>query len=440
MKAFKNSIYATLDVVFAPLFLVIATPIFINQVGIEKYGLWILVNSILASLSIFNFGANETIIKYVSIGRSENDFEYQQKVFSSIIVFFFYLATVFIGLFFFFFYINKYFRISTQSELLNILVFAAPLFFIKQIEQVLFALHKGYENFRYLAKQSFISKSILYLSQIVSVFLFSDIKIVFIISVFFALLYLIIQFALLNRLYGNIFKFRKANLLTFKSILGYGKWTWFSSTILIFSAHVDKWIVSALLGLKVFAYYAIGVSVLNQLRTIFTASISWIFPKIASNQLSENQKRKAHSSLTLYVTSLGLLASIILEKIDFFFLLWLGDSTFEGAKLYLHVFLMLLPLWLMSSTSFYYLLGLGVVKKKFYADIFVLILKIAVTFMALLYFDYPYWPIAFLIPILLEFILFSLIVNTKTKLNFSYLGFISIINLCVLILRFYNIT
>ncbi|MEM6686246.1 MAG: oligosaccharide flippase family protein, partial [Bacteroidota bacterium] len=232
---------------------------------------------------------------------------------------------------------------------------------------------------------------------------------------------------------------KSASVATFKSVLGYGKWTWLSSTILIFNAHTDKWIVSAILGLKVFGYYSIGVSVLNQLKTIFTSSVSWIFPKISSGKLSDKEKASMHLKLTLFASLIGLVTSFVLVKIDFFFLMWLGKETFENSKLFLHLFLFLLPVWLISSASFYYLLGLGIVKKKFYADLFVFLTKITVTFVALLKLDYERWPILFVIPIMIELLLFTVLVHQKSKLKLLYVALFVLFNLLVLTLRFNNI-
>ena len=105
MRAIKDGIYATLDVVFAPILLVVATPIFISQVGIEQYGLWILINSILASLSIFNFGINETIIKFISEAKSKSNYNEQQKILSSILVFLILLAILVLGLYYILYFI-----------------------------------------------------------------------------------------------------------------------------------------------------------------------------------------------------------------------------------------------------------------------------------------------------------------------------------------------
>lgn len=440
MKALKDGIYASLDVFFAPFFLVIATPIFINKLGIESYGLWVLVNSIVASLSLFNFGINETIIKYVSERKKEKDIVGQRKIFSSVVTFQLLLSLGVILLIVLLFSINQIFEIAPTSELLKTLIFATPLFFIKQIEQALFALHKSYENFEYMVKQSFISKFLFYTSQIIAVYWLGSVLTVFQLSLIVSTCYLFFQFYLLPSKYDNIFNLRHADINTFKNLFkGYGKWAWLSSTVAIVNSNIDKWLVSGILGLTVFGYYAIGVLILNQLHTIISASISWVFPKISSKQLSNSRKSLLHLKLTLFVTIVGVITSLILVKWDIFFLLWLGEDTFSDCKMYINTFLYLLPVWLLSSVSYYYLLGMGMVKNKFKTDIIVLLTKLSVIYIVLVKIDFTRWPIFYVIPILVEIILYTFIVNTKCRLKLFYLILLIALNIALLLMRFVGV-
>ena len=86
MKDIKNSYYSVIDALTIPVLMLLATPIFIDHLGIESYGIWMLVNSIVASLSIVNIGGIDTIIKYVSFYRGKNNKAGIGEVFSSIFI------------------------------------------------------------------------------------------------------------------------------------------------------------------------------------------------------------------------------------------------------------------------------------------------------------------------------------------------------------------
>ena len=51
------------------------TPFILRQLGIEQYGLWVLVGSIVAYGSLLDFGIGGAVVKYVAEHRSRNDVE-----------------------------------------------------------------------------------------------------------------------------------------------------------------------------------------------------------------------------------------------------------------------------------------------------------------------------------------------------------------------------
>src|SRR5207253_6264226 len=78
----KNSVWTFLELVLYPLLMIIATPVFINKLGIEQYGLWMLVSTITLGINVLNIGVGDTNVRLISSLRANNDFEGIKKVFS----------------------------------------------------------------------------------------------------------------------------------------------------------------------------------------------------------------------------------------------------------------------------------------------------------------------------------------------------------------------
>ena len=87
MKNIRSSIYGVIDALVLPLLMIIATPLFLNYLGVEGYATWILINSIIASLAIFNFGGVNVVIKFISAGRGGTDKNTAEEVFSTVFAF-----------------------------------------------------------------------------------------------------------------------------------------------------------------------------------------------------------------------------------------------------------------------------------------------------------------------------------------------------------------
>src|ERR1035437_7929361 len=65
-REFKNSLWNTADVLILPMLMLLVTPFFIKKLGPAEYGIWMIVNSIIISLGIFNIGAGVAAIKFIS--------------------------------------------------------------------------------------------------------------------------------------------------------------------------------------------------------------------------------------------------------------------------------------------------------------------------------------------------------------------------------------
>src|SRR5687768_6728550 len=79
---FKNSFWTFLELTLYPLLMIVATPIFIKKLGIEQYGLWMLVNTITIGINVLNIGVGDTNIRLISRYRAEGRSESITDVFN----------------------------------------------------------------------------------------------------------------------------------------------------------------------------------------------------------------------------------------------------------------------------------------------------------------------------------------------------------------------
>ncbi|SMN11143.1 hypothetical protein SPBRAN_1383 [uncultured Candidatus Thioglobus sp.] len=222
---------------------------------------------------------------------------------------------------------------------------------------------------------SSISKILFILTQIIIAILTQSVESVFYGALAISILLFLIQFTYLKVIYKDSLSFSKANINTAKSLMSFGGWSWLSSLTYILKAQSDKWIVSGLLGLKTFGLYSIGILVFNQLHTVISASILWVFPHISKNNKDKQVLAKQYWKLLFYIGGISLTISIVLVNFRILFELWLGENFYQQVQHYVETFLLLLPIFTMSTVAYFYLSELGLVKHKFFADIFSLVVK-----------------------------------------------------------------
>jgi O-antigen/teichoic acid export membrane protein len=422
MKSIKNSIYGVSGSLATPLLMLFTIPIFLGNLGIESYAMWVLINSIIASLAIFNFGGSIVVTKFISLNRNDSNKDNAEEIFSTV---FFFQSIVVIVIYLFFLIIAPIFAQFIISD--NLLVFvdvlyiAIPIFFIKQSEMILHAFLNGYEQFGHVAILSIASKILFFSTQMLLVIATKSILDVFYGALIILVLSFWVQVFYIKRMCKYSLVFTRVNIKTAKSLLNFGSWNWLSSLASMLRMDSDKWIVSGLLGLKTFGFYSIGVLVFNQIYHVIGSSVYWIFSEVSKERLSKKTLVKKYWKLLFYVCIISLIVSFSLTNLSFLFKLWLGDKVFQDSKYYLDTFLLLLPVFTLNIASGIYIPGLGLVKYRFFADMASLIVKVITIWLVLNVFDIKQWLLFFIVFIAVEFIAYAIIISKNLPIKITHL-------------------
>ncbi len=419
MKNIKNSIYGVIHSLTTPILMLIITPVFLNYVGIEGYAIWVLVNSIIASLALFNFSGADVIVRFISTDAGKDDAD---EVFSTVFTF---QLIVAVALYILFLIVApvaiQHIYSDNLLTLVNILYVAIPLFFIKQLEVLLYAFFMGQEQFGHMAVISVSSKILFFLTQALTAIFTKDVLDVFYGALTASFLLFLSQALYIKIMHKGGISFRKANIETAKSLLNFGGWNGLSSLVNMLKSQSDKWLISGFLGLKTFGFYSIGVLIFNQLHTVMTSSIYWIFPEVSKESLDKEALAKKYWKLLFYICIVSLVVSIVLINFNFLFQFWLGDEVFQNSKYYINTFLLLLPVFTLTIVPYLYLLGLGLVKHKFFADTVSILAKVITIWLVIAVFNIEEWVLFFVVFIAIEYIAYAIIISRNLPIKFTHL-------------------
>ena len=435
MQSIRNSIYGVIDALVLPVLMLIATPALLKSLGVEGYATWVLVNSLVASLAIVSFGG-DIIIKFISSGRGGGGDNTAGEIFGTVFVFqllamlavyaLFLVATPFIA---------QYIDSDNLSTLLSVLYFAIPVFFIKQLESLLYSFLSGYEKFGHGTAISTASNAIFIVTQVLTAIYTQSVVSVFVSALIVSVVLFLPQFLLIKIIYKNDIVLSKANINTVRSILSFGGWNWLSSLASIPKGHSDKWIVSGLLGLNTFGIYSIGVLVFNQLHTIIGSSIWWVFPGISRESSNQKALVEKYWKLTLYVFIAGISSSILLTNLDFLFELWLGLEIYQNSRYYIDTFLLILPVFTINLVFHVYFLGLGLVKPKFFTEITSFVIKSITIWLVVSVFNIKEWVLFFMVFIAIEYLIYSAIISRKLPIRFLHLAAFLLLQILIVFAR-----
>jgi len=436
VKSVKNSIYGVTNALVFPVLMLLATPVLLNTLGVEGYATWVLVNSVVASLAIVNFGGGDIIVKFISSARGGNSKNSSKEVFSTVFVFQAFAVLVIYILFLIVApFLAQYVASANLLTFLDILYFAIPVFFVKQLEDLLYSFLSGFEEFGRGTAMSSISNALFLVAQIIIAIYTQSVKDIFIGALAVSVLLFLFQFMYIKKIHKDNISFDKASVGVAKSLLGFGGWNWLSSLASIPKGHSDKWLISGLLGLKTFGVYSIGVLIFNQLHTIIGSSIWWIFPGISKKSSNKKLLVEKYWKLSFYVALVSIFSSIILTNLDFLFELWLGQDFYQNSQYYISTFLLILPVFTINLVFHVYFLGLGLVKQQFFTEAFSLAAKVITIWLVISVFNIKEWVLFFIVFIAIEYIIYSVIISRNLPIKFIHLVVFLLLQVAIVFLR-----
>ncbi|HYV33268.1 MAG TPA: oligosaccharide flippase family protein, partial [Candidatus Limnocylindria bacterium] len=158
-KTLKNSGYGMLGYVVPILFFIVVTPVVIHRLGIVDYGVFVLVNTIVAFLSLLDLGFTVSLIKFVSEYFAKGETQSLNKILN--VGHSLYLLMGAVGLVVFF-AIGKFFlpvfNISTGSipHIEIVFLIAGLIFFVNGLMAVYQAVPNALQRFDIITKLTIV--------------------------------------------------------------------------------------------------------------------------------------------------------------------------------------------------------------------------------------------------------------------------------------------
>ncbi len=292
----KGAILAYVLIVVNTLYGLLFTPFLISKLGMSQYGVFKIISSLSASITVFDLGVGTTTLRYISKFRAEKDYKQinnfyamsmvESAILSAII------SVVCVGIYFSL--DSLYGESLTAMELIK----AKQLFILFTItlvlnifEKVIFNVVLACEKFvlanslkllRILAK---IGLAVIILSYIADsvMLLFIDIALLLVIMA--------IQTVYLFKTEKIKIKLYKWDNRLFKESFAYTVLTFVQSIVVQFNGNLDNMVIGAVLNASTVAIYSIGLQ-LYSMYDQFACSISNLMLPTVSKQIAEKASNR----------------------------------------------------------------------------------------------------------------------------------------------------
>ncbi len=263
------------------------TPYMLRMLGQNEYGLYSLVASIIAYLTLLDFGFGATVVRYTAKYRAQNDTDKQYSLFGLFFTMYSIIGILaFIAGLMLFFHIDTLFdRTMTAADIHQAQIMIMLLLVNLAITfpmSVFSAIITAYERFVF-QKMVIILRTVLSTAVIVMLLAigYKAVAMVIVQTVFNIIL-LSTNFIYCKRKLNIKLKFKKFEWSFIKELLGFSIWVFLGDLMFKFYYNTGQFVLGATSGTTAISIFALGVT-LMQMYIMFSGGISGVLlPKLTA--------------------------------------------------------------------------------------------------------------------------------------------------------------
>lgn len=327
----RNAAYNLADQLLPAIAFITATPFLVFRLGVEQYGIWMLVNALTGAMGFFSVGLGDATIKYVSGYRGKEDPVAIKRVLHSTLALSLFLTVVAALLVFITsdYLAHSVFRIEREDQQLAVhaIQIGGILLGLRFVESVFLSCLRGFERYDLSAK---ISMGIRIGTLVFAVSLVAvgyGVVAILLMTCGATLAGIAVQVLAIRRLLPIADFWPSVEPAAIREVLGFGIYSWLQGIGGILFTHADRLLIGALLGPAPLAYYTICTQLAQQIHALPAAALNFLFPMMSS--LCETGERKELRRLFLRFVLINLVFafSLFLPLVLFgrlIMTLWMG--------------------------------------------------------------------------------------------------------------------
>lgn len=324
----------------------VVSPIIVNTLGKELYGIWTIIISITGYFTVLDFGVNTAIVRYVSSSFAQKNYTAARSVYStSIIIFAIVAIAILLFSAIFGYFLPDIFDIHQVARSYIYIVFVISAIDLASglIFSVILGSLVGLQEFKLINGTSISVNIVRSVILVWSLHSGASLLTLAILQLVSSIVRTGCQYAFLRKKYKFIYFERNAVCRkTFANIYSYSVYSFIIAISLKLLFYTDSVVIGALIGVEHVAFYAIPSSILDYLEKFIWAMIAVLIPVISANQA----KGVDAGNAALYIIgtrySLIVIMPIVITLYfygDDFICLWMGPEFGERSLLVLRYLL-----------------------------------------------------------------------------------------------------
>jgi O-antigen/teichoic acid export membrane protein len=313
-----NVLYSVLDYASQPALMLVATPFLLRHLGVQQYGVWMLVNSITATASGLGGGFGDGATKYVAKYRGRGDNVGAIRSLAAVLIVHsaFGLISALAMICLAPWLIGHVFTVQPALREVGTAAvrISAALLLLRFVESVFVAAIRGCEHYRPTVIISVTGRVAVTASAIGLAATQHNLVSILWATLMVALIGLAGQAWLAHHILHVSTRWRTSDFLEgLREVSSFGAFTWVKSSVGILTSYADRLLVAGVLGGGPLAYYAVCNQLTQPVHALLAAAFNFVFPHFSAQSSSSlHQIRRRYRNANAIVLTVSAFACVML--------------------------------------------------------------------------------------------------------------------------------
>ena len=364
-----NAFYSISEYIAQPLSMLVAAPFLVHKLGLQQYGIWMLVSAILGSMGILSTGFGDATVKYVSTYRGQNNPAGVERTIRATLTINAFLGGLCALLVWCAapYAVDDIFKIEPAFHAASIqaIRISAAILAVRSVESVFVSTLRAFERYGPPVKLNVFLRAIVVVSAVVLAATGRGVVAIMIATLLWSALIVVLQAIAARRVIGPLNPFPTFEREALAEVFSFGCFSWLQAMAGVVFAYADRFLVGAMLGIAPVAIYVLCLQATQPIHGLGAAAFNFLFPHISSrHEAGEIHGPRRVFRLAL-LSSIGLALALALPLVLFgktLLTLWMGAEFAKQAYIVLGLLAVANAVLAVSVVPHYTLLALGYVR------------------------------------------------------------------------------
>ena len=339
-----NAGYGLVDYIVQPAAMIIAARFLVHRLGLEQYGIWMLVSAVIGGVGILGTGFGDATVKYVSAYRAQNNIVGVQQTIRATLTMNVMLGAPLATMLWVIatFLVHRVLKVDPQSQLLTIrsIQIGAVILFLRSVESVFVSTLRGFEQYAPTVTINAVLRIINVTSAVVLAALRHGVVAIMLSTLLWSAVAVSWQLRSARRVAGWLSVLPTLNYPALREVFAFGGFSWLQALAGLGFNYADRLLVGILLGTAPVAIYVLCVQASQPIHGLCAATFNFLFPHISSRHEREGAAATRRIFHVAFWCNLGVSLAVAAPLMLFakpILRLWMGAQIAGEGELCLRI-------------------------------------------------------------------------------------------------------